>query len=276
MHNLNIIYSRNSYKYILSVIIILNTLLLYSLKVPTFDLILNLLISYGIFIYHNNIQLKLDKNINIFQLGLATSLLFFTLYRSFWLHIEDNFVYLFLPLLLISTSLFFINFSKIINNLYPLFIALLFPVGKVLFIPLAILINPISTLTTWLLLNAFGFYSVLDGQEIFYNSFGISVTFSCSGAGQIIFCLTAMIILNFLFPLKNNKIFFVQLYRSFLITFSINILRLCILTIYSNTANSIDFSVFDYLHGGNGGLFFSFISMLISCESYKRLYLNNT
>ena len=33
--------------------------------------------------------------------------------------------------------------------------------------------------------------------------------------------------------------------------------------------------MFDYLHGGNGGLIFGFLSMLISCESFKRLYFNN-
>ena len=121
---------------------------------------------------------------------------------------------------------------------------------------MAIIINPISTIFTWLLLNAFGFYSVIDGQEIFYNNYGISVTFSCSGAGQIIFCITAMVIFNFCFPLKNKKLFFVQLFRSFLFTFSVNVIRLFLLAVNSNSANST--INYDYLHGGEGGLLFSF------------------
>ena len=50
--------------------------------------------------------------------------------------------------------------------------ALLFPIGKV-FYTFGIFLNPISTLTTWLTVKCFWFLSVLDGQEIFYNSFGI-------------------------------------------------------------------------------------------------------
>ena len=93
--------------------------------------------------------------------------------------------------------------------------------------------------------------------------------------GQILFCFSAMIILNFCFLLKNKKLLFIQLYRAFLFTFSANIVRLFLLAIYSYTANSDGFSIFDYLHGGSGGLFFSFTSMLLSCESYKRIYLRN-
>jgi exosortase/archaeosortase family protein len=153
---------------------------------------------------------------------------------------------------------------------------LLFPISKLLFIPFAILLTPFSTLFTWLTLNAFGFQSLMRGQEIFFNNSGINITFSCSGAGQILFSITAMIVFNFCFPLRNTKFLLIQLCRTFLFTFSTNIIRLFLLTIFVDTANSVDFSIFDYLHGGNGGLFFTFFSMLISCESYKRIYFRNT
>ena len=32
--------------------------------------------------------------------------------------------------------------------------------------------------------------------------------------------------------------------------------------------------MFDYLHGGSGGLIFGFLSMTLSCESYKRFYFS--
>ena len=83
-----------------------------------------------------------------------------------------------------------------------------------------------------------------------------------------------MIILNFCFPLRNIRVFIYQLFVSFILTFSANIIRLFLLALYVNTANSDGFSMFDYLHGGSGGLIFSFISMTLSCESYKRLYLS--
>lgn len=276
MYSLNKIFTRNLYEYTLSIILILNIIILITLEVSIYDQVLNLLISYGVYVYNKNIKLTYDKNINNYQLIIATFIFIITIYRSFWLHIEDNFIYLFLPLLLISSALFFTDIYKIKNNFKPFIISFLFPIGKVIFVPLAIIINPFSTVITWLLLNAFGFYSVMDGQEIFYNNNGISVTFSCSGAGQLIFCITAMIIFNFCFPIKNKKLFFIQLYRSFLFTFSLNIIRLFLLAVFSNTVNSSGFSMFSYLHGGNGGLLFSFFSMLFACESYKRLYLRNS
>jgi len=235
------------------------------------------MISYGLFNYYSEKKFFHDDNINIFQIIITFILLFSILYRSFWLHSGDNFIYLLLPLSLITFVLLNININSINirRNLAPISISLLFPLSKLLFIPLAIVINPFSTVFTWLSLNAFGFYSVMNGQEIFYNDTGINVTFNCSGSGQILFCFSAMIILNFCLPLKNKKLLLIQFYRAFLFTFSANIVRLFLLAIFSYTADSDGFSIFDYLHGGTGGLFFSFASMLLSCESYKRIYLRN-
>ena len=265
----------NSSKFILFTIISLNLYILHIFKIPIFDQILNLMISYGIFNYFNEKKNFHEDNINIFQIVITFALLVCFLYRSFWLHAGDNFIYFLFPISLITFVLLNQNIKNIHKNIAPIIISFLFPLSKLLFIPLALVINPFSTLFTWLLLNAFGFYSVMNGQEIFYNDTGINVTFSCSGSGQILFCFSAMIILNFCLPLKNKRLFLIQLYRAFLFTFSANIVRLFLLTIYSYTHNSDGFSIFDYLHGGTGGLFFSFLSMLLSCESYKRIYLRN-
>ena len=256
-------------------LITLNIILLNYLNISYFNQILNLLVSYGIYVFYNNEEFKVDKKVKIFQKILAFFLLIVTLYRSFWLHINDNFIFLFFPLLLISLDLLFNNIFNKINNFKPILMALLFPIGKLLFMPLSIVLTPFSTLFTWLTLNAFGFYAVMSGQEIFFKNSGINITFSCSGAGQIIFSLTAMLVFNFCFPLKNRKYLLIQLFRTFLFTFSTNIIRLFLLTIFANTAGSVDFSIFDYLHGGNGGLIFTFFSILISCESYKRIYFRN-
>ncbi len=264
----------NHSKFILFTIIFLNIYLLYIFKAPFFDQILNILVSYGIFNYYDENNLIEDDNLNRLQIFISISFLICILYRSLWLYKGDNFIYLLLPLLLLALLMLTRNIKNIYSsNVVPIKIALIFPLSKILFIPLATIINPLSTLFTWLSLNAFGFYSVINGQEIFYNSTGINVTYSCSGAGQIIFCISGMLVLNFCLPLNNRRLMLIQLSRSFLFTFSANILRLFLLTIYASTANSDGFSIFDYLHGGNGGLFFSFFSMILSCESYKRIYL---
>ena len=164
--------------------------------------------------------------------------------------------------------------------------ALLFPIGKVLFMPLAFFLTPFSTVVTWLSLNALGFYSVLQVPEIFYNNSGINVTFSCSGAGQIIFCITAMIIFNFCFPLKSIKFFLIQLFRSFLFTFSTNIIRLfnSILYRYYNWHNKTIFalkiynieSLFKLDHIKQ--IFFmtinTFLLLLLVISNYTNLFLN--
>ncbi len=260
-------------KFILVTFIFLNIYLLYIFRTPIFDQIINLMITYGVFNFYNENNFNEDDNISRLQIFISIFLLICIFYRSLWLHSGDNFIYLLFTLLLIILLMLTKNIKNILSNIESIKIALIFPLTKILFIPLAVIINPFSTLFTWLSLNAFGFNSIINGQEIFYNNSGINVTFSCSGAGQIIFCFSGMIILNFYLPLKNRRLLLIQLCRAFLFTFFANILRLFLLTIYVHTANSDGFSIFDYLHGGNGGLFFSFFSMLISCESYKRLYI---
>lgn len=262
-------------KYLLILILSLNFYFLYIYKISTFDLILNIMISFGVFNYYKESNFSVDRDINRIQILLTFFLMIGILYRSYWLHIGDNFIYLLLPSLLLSFSLISNKFRNLTLKNKPIFISLLFPISKILFIPLSIIITPFSTFFTWLALNISGFSSSMNGQEIFYSSPGVDVTFSCSGSGQILFCLSAMVILYIYFPLKNKRIFLIQLFLAFLFTFSANILRLSILTIYSYTFDSTGFSVFRYLHGGEGGLLFGFFSMLLSCESYKRLYFRN-
>ena len=263
----------NNSKFLLIAIIALNSYLLFILKVDLYGQILNIMISYGIFDFYKERKFLVDKVINKYQILLSFFLLITILYRSYWLHIGDNFIYLLLPSFLIIFALFSNHIRDISLHFRPIFISFLFAISKILFIPLSIIITPLSTVITWLVLNAFGFYSLLNGQEIYYNSPGIYVTFSCSGSGQILFCLAAMIILNICFPLNSLRLFLVQLSRALLFTFSANILRLFLLAVYSYTFDSEGFSIFRYLHGGTGGLFFSFASMILSCESYKRIYL---
>ena len=265
----------NNSKYLLIILISLNTYFLLIFNISTFDIILNIMIYYGVFNHYKEYNFLLDKDINKAQIFLSFCLLIVILYRSYWLHVGDNFIYLFFPFLLLSFSLISNNINTITLNIRPILISLIFPISKILFIPLSIIITPFSTLFTWIVLNTFSFSSVMNGQEIIYTPPGVDVTFSCSGSGQILFCSSAMIILNIYFPLKSKRLILIQLLSAFLFTFSANILRLVILTIYSYTFDSVGFSIFRYLHGGTGGLFFSFFSMLLSCESYKRLYLRN-
>lgn len=265
----------NPLKSFLILIIFLNIYICYKLNISQFDQILNLLISFGVYNFYDKSFYKNKSNLNNIQILSSLLFLIAFLYRSFWLHEGDNFVYILFPVFYLSLVLLFLPIENIIKNYKPLIISLLLPITKVLFIPLSIIFSPLSSFFTWLLLNTFGFVSVIKGQEIFYNDSGINVTFSCSGSGQILFSLSAMIILNFCFPLKNIRLFLLQLLIAFLFTFSANTIRLFLLALFVNTSNSSGFSIFDYLHGGSGGLIFGFVSMALSCESFKRLYFNN-
>jgi len=263
----------NPIKYYLLFIVSFNIFVLYKFGISGFDQILNLIISFGLLSFYSENNFKYKENLSIFQITFSFLCLFMLLYRSFWLHIGDNFIYILFPVLHLTLVLLFLPIQNIIKNLKPLFISLILPITKFLFIPLSIIFSPLSSFFTWLLLNSLGFSAVIKGQEIFYNNLGINVTFNCSGSGQILFSLSAMIILNFCFPLRNLRIFIFQLILAFLFTFAANIIRLSLLALFVHTENLDGFSMFDYLHGGSGGLIFAFLSMTLSCESYKRLYL---
>jgi len=265
----------NPLKYLLIFIIFLNIYIFYKLDIDKFDQLLNLLISFGVLNFFSEYKYKNRSNLNILSIFSSILLLVIVLYRSFWLYSEDNFVYFLFPILYMSLVILYFPMKNVIKNYKPILISFLLPITKSLFIPLSIIFSPLSSFFTWILLNALGFFSTVKGQQIFYNDSGINVTFSCSGVGQILFSLSAMIILNFCFPLRNIRIFICQLFIAFLFTFLANILRLFLLTLYVHTANSEGFSMFDYLHGGSGGLIFGFLSMTLSCESYKRFYFGN-
>ena len=73
--------------------------------------------------------------------------------------------------------------------------------------------------------------------------------------------------------LQNKITFLKQFTYTILLTLLVNVIRLSILTIFVKTANADSFSIFDFMHGGNGSLVFSLISMFLCCESYKKIYL---
>ena len=133
----------------------------------------------------------------------------------------------------------------------------IYPIQKIIYIPLSIILTPLSTAITWFVLNIFGFSAYIRGQEIFIGSGGVMITFGCSGSDQIIFAITAMFVLNLLIPFKKVGIFYLQIIITCFITFLINIFRLIILAIFVDTYNSIDFSIFDFFHGPKGSLLFS-------------------
>ena len=154
----------------------------------------------------------------------------------------------------------------------PIFISSLFALKEIFFIPLSIALTPISTFFTWFFLNLLGYRAVVKGAEVFYDQGGINITLSCSGSDQLIFGISAILILNICFPLRSKYLLLKQLLITFCFTLLVNILRLSILTIFVKTVNADGFSIFDFLHGGNGSLVFSLLSMFLCCEAYKRAY----
>lgn len=185
---------------------------------------------------------------------------------------DNKFIYLVLPLLLVSLIILNFSLSKIFSYYKVIFITLLFPIKELLFIPLSIFLTPLSTIITWFILNLLGYEAYTKGQEIFIGSGGVDITFGCSGSEQIIFAISSMFVLNLLIPFKNLYVFYSQLVISCLITFFVNVFRLCILAVFVDTYQSNPFSVFDFFHGSNGSLIFALISTALCCEFYKRLY----
>ncbi len=257
-------------------LILFNIFLISSSDLSLFDQSLNILLSTCIFEYFRNKKLDIKKRVSLFEITLSLFILFFTLYRSFLVYsIDDKFIYFVFPLLLISLIIF--NFS--LKNLFlcykAVFLTFLLPIKELLFIPLSILLTPLSTVITWFVLNLLGFDAYTKGQEIFIGSGGVDITFSCSGSEQIIFSISSMFALSLLIPFKKVSIFYFQLIISFFITYFVNIFRLCILAVFVDSYQSNNFSIFDFFHGSNGSLLFALISTVLCCEIYKRLYSSN-
>lgn len=261
-----------NFKFSLLLIILFNTLLISSIPLSLFDQSLNLLLSIGIYEYFksNKLNYKKKSKLDIF---LSIFLLIFALYRSYLTYsLDDNFIYFVLTLLMISLLIINYSLKHLFLNFKALLIASIFPLKEFFFIPLSILLTPITTAGTWFLLNIFGFNAYTKGQEIFISNRGVDITFGCSGSEQIIFIIASMIVLNFLVPFRNSNIFYMHILISCVLTFFINVLRISILTIFAHTYQSVDFSIFDFLHGPRGSLVFTFVSTLLSCEIYKKLY----
>tara|TARA_Y100001978_G_scaffold170471_1_gene159810 strand:+ start:468 stop:1304 length:837 start_codon:yes stop_codon:yes gene_type:complete len=257
-------------------IIIFNLFLITSIPLGFSDQCLNILLSIGIFENIRNNRLEIQKKVSLFDASLSLGILFSTLYKIFWTYsYKDNFIFFIQTFLLIS--LLIINFSlkNVFLNWRVILISAIYPFQRFIYIPLSIILTPLSTVLTWFLLNIFGFNAYTKGQEIFIGNGGVLVSFSCSGSDQIIFAITSMLVLNLVLPFKRVRYFYLQLIITFLITFMINIFRLCILAIFVDTYNSDNFSVFDFFHGSKGGLIFSLISTALSCEVYKKLYVLN-
>ena len=254
-------------------IIIFNIFLIISVPLSLFDQCLNILLSIGIFEYFRNNKFEIKKKLGFFDVFVSFLIFFFTIYKSFLSYsFDENFIFFVLTFLLIS--LLIINFSlkRLFLNWKVLLISAIYPIQRLIYIPLSILLTPLSTALTWFLLNIFGFNAYTKGQEIFIGDGGVLVTFGCSGSNQIIFAVTAIFVLNLLIPFKKVFIFYWQIILTIFITFLVNILRLCILSIFVDTYNSDSFSIFDLLHGSKGSLIFSLISTALSCEIYKKLY----
>lgn len=272
INNLNLNF-KQLFNFFLLIILSLDNYLIYVSSVSTIDQITNLLLSFGVYIFYKELNYIENRIPSLSQFLLSNLLLIFIFYRSLWLFNDnDKFIYCLFPLLLLSLLTNFFSLKDFFIHLRPLFISTLLIFKAILFIPLSILLTPINTFFTWFLLNIFGFKAIVKGAQVFFENGGINITFSCSGSDQVLFCVSSMIVLSICFPLKSNFIFLKQLFFSILFALSVNIIRLSILTIFVETAHSEAFSIFDFLHGGNGSLVFSLISMILCCESYKRTY----
>ena len=254
-------------------IIIFNLFLVTYIPLSLFDQCLNILLSIGIFEYFRNNKLEIKKKVSLVDSLLSFTIFFATLYRAFLSYsLSDNFIFFNLTFLLISLLIIHFSLKGLFLNWRIILMSSIYPIQKIIYIPLSIILTPLSTAITWFVLNIFGFSAYIRGQEIFIGSGGVMITFGCSGSDQIIFAITAMFVLNLLIPFKKVGIFYLQLIITCFITFLINIFRLIILAIFVDTHNSSDFSIFDFFHGPKGSLLFSLISIALSCEVYKKLY----
>ena len=181
--------------------------------------------------------------------------------------INDNFFYLILPLLTIALCLYKAKKFNIFDFKSIILVPLFLPIRPLFFYIVNKLTLPLTALSTWFLLRAFDFNAVIDisKNQVLVGNRGVNILEGCSGASQMIFCFTLMVIflLNYQMTGIWKKIYFLGFSLFFAYIFNIiRILILALITLYNDPINSF---WFDFFHLSYGAILFTIIPSSICC-----------
>ena len=97
----------------------------------------------------------------------------------------------------------------------------------------------------------------MTNNLIFFEKKGISVVEGCSGADQIIFAISLLMIFYVLFPLRKRIHIYILISLTIIISFVENCIRLTLLTLINSLDGLQAENLFDFFHTSYGSLIFT-------------------
>ena len=154
-----------------------------------------------------------------------------------------------------------INFKKKFGLI---FLSILVPLKEIFLIPLEKALPQMTSSMSWFTLKLFGINANMVGNLIFFEKRGISVEDGCSGADQIIFAISLLIIFYVLYPLRKKKYFYLLIFLVIVISFFENSIRLTLLALINSFEGIQPDKLFDFFHSYGSLIFTSLTCFMIS------------
>ncbi|KGG09051.1 archaeosortase/exosortase family protein [Prochlorococcus marinus] len=248
-----------------------NILINYKLKTTGDTQLFNLLIWISIFLSLEDQKRNLYPDISKINFAISLFFLVIIIFQLNSISIENN-NYLYLLPLEISFMMAFLN--KKINNLRIFIPSFIFtflyalrPVILKLFDP--IFVN-MTSWSSWIGLNMVGFKGVFlnNSNEIILKTSGVKIYNGCSGVDMIVFTLSILIVCSIIYPFPKPKINILIFGFGAILSFFINVIRICLLAFFNNLDSNLGSKAFEFFHISYGSQIFHIISIILSLTTY--------
>ena len=232
--------------------------------------IFNLLILAGLWLVWEQIIEKdqtFSVNKKTFFFGIA--IIFTTLIKGIYIDsVKDIFFYLTIPLLNFGLILLCEGALHFKKKLGLIFLSSLVPLKEIFLIPLEKTLPQLTSTMTWFNLKLLGINANIVDNLIFFEKRGISVEDGCSGADQIIFGISLLIIFYVLYPLRKRSHLYLLIPAAITISFVENSIRLTLLALINSLEGIQPEKLFDFFHTSYGSLIFTSLTCFMISKIY--------
>ena len=232
--------------------------------------IYNLLILAGIWLVWEQITEDRDPvKISKKTFSVSIIIILMTLIRgSYTDSIKDIFFYVTIPILNFGLIALYDGIELFKKNLHLILLSNFVPLREIFLLPLEKYLVPLTSNITWFTLKIIGINANITNNIIFFENRGISVEDGCSGADQIIFGISLLMIFYILFPIKKRINFYILITLTIISSFLENCMRLSFLAYINSYEGIYSDKLFDFFHNSFGSLIFTSLTFFIVSKSY--------
>ena len=273
--NFNLTSSRKNSIILLGIFLLLwQIILVFSVSNGLQFQIYNLLILLGLWlVWEEKIEKNQAKRISKITFSLSIAIITTTLIKGAYIDsINDIFFYLTIPFLNVGLILLYEGIMFFKRNLGLLFLASFVPLREILLIPFEKLLVPLTSNITWFSLKMIGINANITDNIIFFERRGISVEDGCSGADQIIFGVSLLMIFYILFPISKKLYLYILVSLTIIISFIENCMRISLLSLINSYEGLNSDKLFDFFHNSYGSLIFTSLTCFLISKSYYEIY----